>query len=62
MKMELFPKYFNAGHWRTRYVHALRFAIDLHGIQKFHPIDKYKHYQISSGVRASLDNHCYPYI
>ena len=40
MKMELFPKNFNAGHWRTlqaiwrtlqAYVHALRFAIGLHG-------------------------------
>ena len=29
MKMELFQKKFNAGHFR-RYVYALRFAIDLH--------------------------------
>ena len=41
-------------HFR-RYAHALRFAIGLHGTQKFHPIDKYNHYQISSGPRASLE-------
>ena len=42
MKMELFPKIFNAGigeHFR-RYAHALRFAIGLHGALKFHPIVK----------------------
>ena len=57
--MELFPKNFNAGHWRTlqaicalSYAHALRFAIGLHGAYKFHLIVKYKQYQISSGVRA----------
>ena len=37
-----------------RYAHALRFAVGLHGTQKFHPIVKYKHYQILSGARASL--------
>ena len=34
MKMELFQKNINAGHWRTLqaiYAHALRFAIALHG-------------------------------
>ena len=41
-------------HFR-RYAHALGFAIGrLHGTQKFHPIVIYKHYQISSGARASL--------
>ena len=40
-------------HFR-RYAHALRFAIGLHGSQKFPPIVKCKHYQISSGARASL--------
>ena len=40
-------------HFR-RCAHALRFAVGLHGTQKFHPIVKYKHYQISSGARASL--------
>ena len=40
-------------HFR-RYAHALRFAIGLHGAKKFHPIVKNKHYQISSGARASL--------
>ena len=40
-------------HFR-RHAHALRFAVGLHGTQKFHPIVKYKHYQISSGTRASL--------
>ena len=39
MKMELFQKKFNAGHWRTpivfrRYVHALRFAIGLHKVPR----------------------------
>ena len=42
-----------ADHFR-QYAHALRFAIDLHGAKKFHPIVKNKHYQISSGARASL--------
>ena len=41
-------------HFR-RYAHALRFAVGLHGTQKFNPIVKYKHYQISSGARASLN-------
>ena len=40
-------------HFR-RYAHGFRFAIGLHGTQKFHPIVKYKHYQNSSGARASL--------
>ena len=40
-------------HFR-QYAHALRFAIGLHGAKKFHPIVKYKHYQISSGARAGL--------
>ena len=40
-------------HFR-QYAHALRFSIGLHGTQKFHPVVKYKHYQISSGARASL--------
>ena len=39
MKMELFQKKINAGHWRTpivfrRYVHALRFAIGLHKVPR----------------------------
>ena len=38
----------------NRYAHALRLAIGLHGAKKFNPIVKNKHYQISSGVRASL--------
>ena len=42
-----------ADHFR-RYAHALRFAIGLHGAEKFHPIVKNKHYQISRGARASL--------
>ena len=42
-------------HFR-RYAHALRFAIGLHGVKKFHRIVKYNHYQISSGARASLKN------
>ena len=37
-----------------RYAHALKFAVGLHGTQKFHSIVKYKHYQISSGARANL--------
>ena len=41
-------------HFR-RYAHALRFAIGLHGAKKLHSIVKNKHYQISSGARASLD-------
>ena len=56
MKMELFQKKLTRGigeHFR-QYAHALRFAIGLHGAQKFNPIVKYKHYQISSGARASL--------
>ena len=40
-----------------RYVHALRFAVGLHGTQKSHPIIKYKHYQLSSGARASENNY-----
>ena len=41
--------------WRTLQVicacgHALRFAGGLDGTQKFNPIVKYKHYQISSGA------------
>ena len=57
-KMELFQKLFNVDHWRTLqaiyiYAHVLRFATGLHGAQKFHPIVKYKHYQISSGARSS---------
>ena len=40
-------------HFR-QYAHALRFAIGLHGAYKFHPIVKCKHYQFSSGARASL--------
>ena len=43
-------------HFR-RYAHALRFAIGLHGTQKFHPIVKYKHFQISTGAQTCLDNH-----
>ena len=56
MKMELFPKKLMRGigeHFR-RYAHALRFAIGQHVAKKIHPIVKYKHYQISSGARASL--------
>ena len=58
MKMELFKKKLMRGigeHFR-RYAHALRFAIGLHGAKKFHPVAKYKHYQISSRARASLDS------
>ena len=43
-----------ADHFR-RCAHALRFAIGLHGAEKFHPIVKNKHYHISSGARASLE-------
>ena len=51
--MELFKKNLMCAlgeHFR-QYVHALKFAIGLcrHGTQKFHPVAKYKHYQISSG-------------
>ena len=56
MKMELFQKNLMriiGDHFR-RYAHALRFAIGLHGAYKFHPSVKNKHYQISSGARASL--------
>ena len=42
-------------HFR-QYAHALRFAFGLHGTQKFHPVVKYKHYQISIGAQASLIN------
>ena len=42
-----------ADHFRL-YAHALRFAIGLHGVYKFHRIVENKHYQISSGARASL--------
>ena len=44
-------------HFR-RYAHALRFAVGLHGTQKFRSIVKYKHYQISSGAPASLHLLC----
>ena len=44
-----------ADHFR-RYAHALRFAIGLHGAEKFHPIVKNKHFHISSGARASLSD------
>ena len=53
MKMELFPKKLIGEDFR-RYAHALRFAVGLQGTQKFHPIVKFKHYQISSGALASL--------
>ena len=56
MKIELFKKKLMWGigeHFR-RYAHAFRFAIGPHGAWKIHPIVKYKHYQISSGARASL--------
>ena len=56
MKMEIFKKNLMRAlgeHFR-RYAHALGFAVGLHGTQKFNPIVKYKHYQISSGARASL--------
>ena len=42
-------------HYR-RYAHAIRLGVGLHSTQKFHPIVNYKHYQISSGARASLAN------
>ena len=32
-------------HFR-QYAHAFKFAVGLHDTQKFHPIVKYKHYQI----------------
>ena len=56
MKMKLFQKNLmrGIGEFFRRYGHALKFAIGVHGAQKFHPIVKYKHYQISSGARASL--------
>ena len=38
--------------YKTYYSH--RHELQLHGTHKFHPIVKYKHYQISSGARASL--------
>ena len=58
MKMERFQKKLMWGlgeHFR-RYAHALRFAIGRHGhgAYKFHPIVKYKHYQVSSEARAGL--------
>ena len=58
--MELSPKKLMRiiGEHFRRYAHALRFAIGLHGAQKFDPIGKYKHYQISSGARASLMHAC----
>ena len=40
-------------HFR-RYAHALRFAVGLPDTQKFQPIVKFIHYQISSGARTSL--------
>ena len=56
MKVELFKKklIFAFGEYFSRYAHALRFAVGLQGTQSFHPIDKYRHYQISSGARAIL--------
>ena len=57
MKMEVSQNFLMriiADHFR-RYAHALRFAIGLHGAYKFNTIVKNKHYQISSGARASLD-------
>ena len=61
MKMELFKKNeICALRKKFRlYAHAIRFAFDLHSTKKFHPIVKYKHYQISSGSRASLFFHKY---
>ena len=41
-------------HFR-QYAHAIRFEVGLQGTEKFHPIVKYEHYQISSGARASLE-------
>ena len=40
-------------HFR-RYAHALKFAVGLPDTQKFQPIVKFIHYQISSGARTSL--------
>ena len=60
MKMELFLKKFNAGHWRTLQAICACSQIcnsSTYGVYKFHPIVKYKHYQISSGARASLKLH-----
>ena len=56
MKIELSKKFLIRiiGEHFKRYAHALRFAIGLHCAYKFHPIVKNKHYQISSGARASL--------
>ena len=56
MKMELFKKKLicTLGEHFRRYAHAFRFAVSLQNTQKFHPIVKDRHYQISSGARASL--------
>ena len=43
----------HSGSYFRPYAHALRFAVGLHGTQKFHPIVKKKHCQISSEARAS---------
>ena len=40
-------------HFR-QYALAIRFVVGLHSAEKFHPIIKYEHYQISSGARISL--------
>ena len=46
--------------WRTLQAiyaaHTLKFAVGLHGTQKFHLIVKYKHHQISSAAQTSLQN------
>ena len=55
--MERFRIFLNMCTWRTLEalcVYAIRFVVGLHGTQKFHPIVKYEHDQISSGARACL--------
>ena len=54
--MELFRHFLICAlveHFR-RYAHEIKFVIGLHDTQKFHPIVKYEHYQISSGARPNL--------
>ena len=48
--MELLEEHFR------QYVHAHRFAVGLHGTQKFYPTVKYKPYQILGRARGSLPN------
>ena len=58
MKMEFFENNFNAGHWRT--LQAICTCSQIFNWStwclEIPPIVKYKHYQISSGARASSEN------